>query len=178
MELVKFIVNILCNNTFLTFLSILCTIGSGIGAHRSIKYYKKSKQVIIYTNTNVALLEIEKIEDILIDMLGIANKSIRSSSVDRGINYKNKVQENGEKIKKSINTIRKYMTSKDVEEIEMILNSEQMKVEQYIDSFITGSVLVDEEFVIDEKFNKCQEIFKSINLLVKKKLEEREENLK
>ena len=94
------------------------------------------------------------------------------------MSYENIVSENGEKIKKSINTIRKYVTSEDVEGIEKILNCEDMKVEQYIDSFITGSALVDGKFIVDEQFNKCQEIFKSINLLMKKKLEEREENLK
>ena len=165
MELFKFIV------------SVGCTILSGIGAWKSFKYCKKSKQITIYTNMNVALLEIEKIEDALTDLLKLSNKSNKQRQL-RGMSYENIVSENGEKIKKSINTIRKYVTSEDVEGIEKILNCEDMKVEQYIDSFITGSALVDGKFIVDEQFNKCQEIFKSINLLMKKKLEEREENLK
>ena len=177
MELFKFIGSIAFNNTFLTILSIGCTIFSAIGAWKSFKYYKKSRQITIYTNTNVALLEIEKIQDVLTDMLKLSNKSNKQRQL-RGMSYENIVGENGEKIKKSINIIRKYVTYEDIKEIEKVLNSENMKVEQYIDSFITGSVLVDGKFIVDEQFKKCQEIFKSINLLMKKKLEEREENLK
>ena len=39
----------------LTIVSAICTVVSLIGAYKSIKYYKKSKQLTVYANTNVSL---------------------------------------------------------------------------------------------------------------------------
>lgn len=42
-------------------ISALCTFFSIIGAYKSNAYYKKSKQLSIYANTNVAFIESQKI---------------------------------------------------------------------------------------------------------------------
>ncbi|WP_156922745.1 hypothetical protein [Desulfitobacterium metallireducens] len=44
-----------------------------------------------------------------------------------------------------------------------MLNSQQTKVETYIDSFITGAALVDEKLIIDDDFNTCQQTFCKYN---------------
>lgn len=96
----------------------------------------------------------------------------------RGTNYIREVSQNGESIKASINKIRESLTVEDFKEINDLLNSQQPKVDAYIDSFITGSVLVDENLIIDDDFNKCQQTFCDMQLLIKKKLENISEKLK
>lgn len=150
----------------ITGVSVLCTIFSITGAYKSVVYYKKSKQLTIYSNTNMAYIESQKIISTLTEMLKLAN-NIRK----RGTNYIREVSQNGECIKTSINKIRESLPVDDCKEINELLNSQQIKVDEYINSFITGAVLVDEKFVIDDDFNKCQQAFCDMQLLIKRKLE-------
>lgn len=78
----------------------------------------------------------------------------------------------------AINKIRECLPVEDYKEINELLNSQQPKVEAYIDTFITGAVLVDEKFNISEDFNKCQQTLCNMQLLIKKKLENVSEKLK
>ena len=57
-------------------------------------------------------------------------------------------------------------------EIQNLLNTRELKVEEYIDSFITGEVLVDEKFVSDARFDEFQDRCHKVQLLLKKKLED------
>ncbi len=155
-------------------ISVVCTIFSIIGAYKSNAYFKKSKQLTIYANTNIAYIESQKIIATLTEMLKLANTKI----LTRGINYIKEVSKNGENIKISINKIRESLPVEDFNEINVLLNEQQPKVEEYIDSFLTGAVLSDKKFVIDDDFNKCQQVFCEIQLLLKKKLENIGEKLK
>lgn len=155
------------------YVGIGCTFVSIFGAYRSNAYYKKSKQLTLYANTNIAYIESQKIIATFPEILKLANHTRK-----RGTNYIKEVSEYGEKIKISINKIRENLSVKDFAEINEILNSQQPKVEKYIDSFITGEVLVDEKLIIDDNFNKCQQIFYKIQLLIKEKLENISEKLK
>lgn len=127
----------------------------------------------MYANTNVAFMETQKIMAAFPEILKLANNTRK-----RGTNYVKEVAKHGENIKKSINKIRESLPVEDCKEIQGLLNSRELKVKEYIDSFITGEVLVDEEIVIDDKFNKCQNKFCEMQLLLKKKLEELSEKLK
>lgn len=158
---------------WIAIINVVLTIVSGFGAWKSVAYYKKSKQITIYANTNIAYIECQKIIETFPNMLRLANVRNR-----RGINHINEICQNGQQIKISINKIRENMAVKDFEEIKKILNSDELKVEMYIDSFITGSVLVDNELIIDDKFNLCQEKFYEMQSLIKMKLEDISENLK
>lgn len=157
----------------LTIVSVICTIFSIIGAVRSNMYFKKSRQLTIYANTNVAFMETQKIIATFPELLKLA-----SNIGNRGTNSVKAVAKHGENIKKSINKIRESLSVEDCKEIQDILNTRELKVEEYIDSFITGEVLVDEKFVHDTKFTKCQDKFCDIQLLLKKKLENVSEKLK
>ena len=157
----------------LIFISAICTLFSIRGACKSNAYYKKSKQLTIYANTNIAYIESQKIITTLTEMLKLGNRTKK-----RGINYIKEVSQNGENIKTSINKIRESLPVEDFNEIKKLLNLQQSKVEAYIDSFITGAVLVNEEFVIDDDFNMCQQAFCEMQLLIKKKLENIGEKLK
>lgn len=153
--------------------SAVCTVFSGVGAYKSNAYYKKSKQLTIYANTNIAYIESQKIIATLTEMLKLG-----STTKKRGTNYIKEVSQNGENIKASINKIRESLTVEDFIEINELLNSQQSKIETYIDSFITGAVLVDEKFVVDDNFNICQQTFCDMQLLIKKKIESIGEKLK
>lgn len=157
----------------LIFISVGCTIFSIIGAYKSNAYYKKSKNLTLYANTNIAYIESQKIIATLTELLKLGNIKKK-----RGINYINDISNSGERIKNSINKIRESLAVEDYNEIKALLNNQQQKVEEYIDSFITGAVLVDEIFIIDDNFNMCQQTFCDIQLLIKKKFEMIGEKLK
>lgn len=72
-------------------LSAVCTALSIIGASKSVAYYKKSKQLTIYANTNIVLVEIQKIISTLTELLELANKKI----TPRGRNLVKSVTTNG-----------------------------------------------------------------------------------
>lgn len=154
-------------------ISAVCTLFSIIGAKKSNTYYKKSKQLTIYANTNIAYTESQKIIATLTEILKLAN--IKSK---RGTNYIRSISKYGESIKTSINKIRESLPVEDFNEIKLLLNDQQAKVEEYIDSLITGTVLIDEKLLIDDDFNMCQQIFCEIQVLIKKKLELISEKLK
>ena len=73
----------------LTGLSVLCTSFSILGAYKSNKYYRKSKALTNYANTNIAYIESQKIVSILTEILKLANNSRRQ----RGTNYLKEVSE-------------------------------------------------------------------------------------
>lgn len=154
-------------------ISAICTFFSIIGAYKSNAYYEKSKHLTIYANTNIAYIESQKIIATLTEMLKLG--SIKRK---RGVNYIKEVSRNGESIKTSINKIRESLPVEDFNEIKVLLNGQQVKVEAYIDTFITGAVLIDEKFIIDDNFNKCQQAFCEMQLLLKQKLEKIGEKLK
>ena len=49
-------------DTFLTVINIILTVVSLVGAYKSIKYFRKSKNLTIFAQTNKALIEIQKID--------------------------------------------------------------------------------------------------------------------
>ena len=156
---------------WIDYINIFCTIISIIGAYKSLAYYKKSKHLSIYANTNVAYMEIQKIISVLTEMLKLSNQT-------RGINTKKEVSKKGESIKASINKIREILPANDSKAVDNILHSQEMQVEEYIDSFITGTALIDEKLIIDNNFNKCQQSFRDIQILLKQKLENTADKIK
>lgn len=155
-----------------TLIGAVCTYYSIKAARKSNEYYNKSKQLTIYANTNIAYIESKKIIETLLEITKLGK-------VTRGNSYiNNKVSLYGENIRKSIDKIRESLEVEDFKEINKILNSPQLKIDTYIDSFISGSVIVGERFVVDDKFNKCQQAFYDMQLLIKVKIENVGEKLK
>lgn len=159
-------------DVILTIVSAICTVVSIFGARKSQKYYKKSKQLTVYANTNVSLIEVQKIIATFTEILKVAN----TARQQRGINLSKQLATHGESIRNSINVLREKLSVEDFRLIEDKL-SKEMKVEAYIDSFISGSILDDGKMVIDDKFNRCQQKFYSIQQILKRRLEEIEETL-
>ena len=154
-------------------LSVGSTIFSLIGAYKSNAYYKKSKQLTMYAGTNSAFIESQKIISTMTQMLKLA-----SSNKRRGKDYASEIGLCGESIKTAINRIRETMPVKDFIEINDLLRSQEPRVEEYIDSFITGAVLVEEKLVIGDDFNRCHQIFCDMQLLIRQKIERIAEELK
>lgn len=160
-------------DVILSIVSALCTVVSLIGAYKSIKYYKKSKQLTLYANTNVSLVEVQKIIATFTEILKLAN----TTRPQRGVNLSKQLEAHGETIRESINVLREKLSVEDFRLIEGQLISKEMKVEMYIDSFISGEILDEGKLVIDDRFNRCQQKFYNIQQILKKRLEEVEEKL-
>lgn len=156
-------------------INLFLTIVSGIGAWKSITYYRESKKLTLYANTNIAFVESKNIIANLNEMLKLSNNML---TVRGRKNHIEQVCNCGESIKNSIDKIREIMSVEDYNEIKQLLNSQEIEVEKYINSFITGSILVNEKLVIDDNFNICLQKFYDMQLLIKEKLEDIEEGLK
>lgn len=161
-------------DNFSTLLSFLCTIFSILGAYKSNKYYKKSKALTNYANTNIAYIESQKIVSTLTEILILANSNRRQ----RGTNHLKEVSVCAEKIKDSINKIRDSLPPDACKEIFDLLNSEDNQVERYFDSLIAGTAFPNQEFMLDKQFNICQKAVHDMQLLLKEKLDSTEEKLK
>lgn len=157
----------------LTIISAICTLISVVSAYKSAKYYKKSKQLTIYANTNVAFVETQKIISTLTAILKLSNPVKQQ----RGINLAKQLGTHGESIKSSINTMREKLSVEDFKDVKTKFTSYGLNVESYIDSFISGSVLIENEFAVDGRFHSCQQVFYDIQILLKTKIERIEEKL-
>lgn len=160
-------------DNILTIISAICTLASIIGAHKSVRYYRKSKQLTIYANTNVAFIETQKIISTFTEILKLSNPAKQQ----RGTNLAKQLETHGESIKTFINIMREKLSAEDFNDVKKLFSSHEMQVESYIDSFISGTVLIQGRLEIDEKFNSCQQIFYDIQQLLKKKIETVEKNL-
>lgn len=156
-------------------LGIASTVISIGGAFKSWKYYERSKDVTIYGNTKIALVESEKIITYLNEMLKLSNSRIMKKGVS--ILFK-QVCSYGEEIKKSLDEIRKVMPTKDFKEIEKLLDSQEIEIVKYVSTFIQGTIIVDEKLVIDDNFHLCMKKFSEMHTLIKEKLETQSEKLK
>jgi len=76
-----------------------------------------------------------------------------------------------------MNIIREKLPVEDFREVEKYLSSSVVRVDAYIDSFISGAILTEDKLIIDEKFNQCQQKFYDIQQILKHKLEEVEAKL-
>lgn len=160
-------------DNILTTISAISTVISIAGAFKSIKYYKKSRQLTIYANTNVAFIETQKIILVLTELLKLSN----SVTKQRGLNFVKQVAAHGESIRSSINIMREKLSVEDFEDVQKFLLSPEIQVEIYVDSFISGTVLCEGKFEINEKFNLCQKAFYDIQQLLKIKIEKAEQHL-
>lgn len=159
-------------DTVLTVISVLCTIVSGFGAYKSVKYYNKNKQLTIYAHKNVAYSEIKKVIDTMTEILKLA-----SPQQGRGVNREKEVSRLGLNIRVSLDKIREQLSNENCDSILDILNSN--KVRDYIESLITCPVLPNKNVDIDawKRFRDCETAFYSIQNEIKKKLDESEEKL-
>lgn len=157
-----------------TGIGALCTVASIIGACKSNKYYKMSKNITLFANSNVAYLESQKIIDTFTQLLKLTNPKIPQ----RGTNIPRVVSQYGEDIKTSVSVIKEKLTTDDVEKIEAILQKSTINISRYIDSIIACATLKDGKFVLDDDFNKAQEAFYEVQKYLKSRSEKLEDTIK
>ena len=127
----------------------------------------------MYANASLAYIESQKIQALLIEMVKLS-----TSRKTRGVNIPAQVADNGSQIRDSINKIRDSLSAEDSKDISDMLKSQKIHVEKYIDSFISGTALVDGIVIIDDNFYSCQQVFTDMQLLLKRKMEAMEEKNK
>lgn len=157
----------------MTGINIVCTVVSILGAAKSVLYYKKSKTISIYTNTNSAYLEIKNILNTFNEIL-----SLVSIPQGKGKNKKIEIQKKYMFIKEKMDIIRDNLTAKDNKILNELLNSNKFNLDKYLDSFIVNSNSIDIDNIINDDFYKCQKVFREIQLLMKSNLEKLSEKLK
>lgn len=157
----------------MTGINIVCTVVSILGAAKSVLYYKKSKTISIYTNTNSAYLEIKNILNTFNEIL-----SLVSIPQGKGKNKKIEIQKKYMFIKEKMDIIRDNLTAKDNKILNELLNSNKFNLDKYLDSFIANSNSIDIDNIINDDFYKCQKVFREIQLLMKSNLEKLSEKLK
>lgn len=64
-------------DTILTAINVLLAIASAFGARKSLKYYRKSKNLSTYTQINKSLIEIQKMLIKLPEALSASSQSLR-----------------------------------------------------------------------------------------------------
>lgn len=161
------------DNNIMTGINIVCTVVSILGAAKSVLYYKKSKTISIYTDTNSAYLEIKNILNTFNEIL-----SLVSIPQGKGKNKRIEIKEKYMFIKERMDIIRYNLTAKDNEILNELLNSNKFNLDKYLDSFIVNYNSIDIDNIINDDFYKCQKVFREIQLLMKSNLEKLSEKLK
>lgn len=144
-----------------------------LAAIKALKYYKKSINISLLVDAKDASFEIQNDITIMIEILKLSNKNI-----SKGKNIAKILSEYGFRLTTSLNKITNLLPSSDVEEISSILSDETFNCKIYINSFIDGTILQNNEFCSDEKFKVCQTRFEQIQTLIKKKIEDKADKLK
>lgn len=121
----------------------------------------------------MVLIETKNIISVFTELLKLSN----SINIQRGINIAKQVATYGENIKTSINIMREKLSVEDFKDVQDFLSSPEMQVEIYVDSLILGTVLSENRFEVDEKFNLCQKKIYDIQQLLKAKIEKVEKNI-
>lgn len=139
-----------------------------------VKYYKKSRNLTVYAQTNKVLSEIEKMQNFMTEIMKVSNQVNRKAT-----NYKKRVSELGGELDACYNNILSELPHDYYHDFYTLRPDSEVKVDlqNYISSLIDGSAVPDEGIDVREhtKYKmtlaKMQEFFKG-------KIMETEETLK
>lgn len=151
-------------------------IGSSIGAYKSFRYFKKSKHITIYAQSNKVVGELGEMLELLPDALAAA-----SSVEKRGFNAENAVSETGTKLAKHLNVIMREIPPEYSTEFRGLQKTNCFDLEQYIHSLIDKSAVIEENGRKTLKrgdFDTALEHLRAMQEFLKKKIAEEEEKLK
>ncbi len=157
----------------LTVINVVLAIISGVGAYRSIKYFRKSRNLAIYAQTNAALTEIQKMLMKLPEALAASNKA----QSQRGFSLSNTLCKIGQELDNSLNEIRANIPRDYLDQFERLQSYAGFNLRKYINSFISGEVITDNE-IDSVQYNHCQERLIVMQAYLKEIVGEMEEKLK
>ena len=161
-------------DAFLTVINIILAILTGKGAYKSWVYYKKSKHIAALTETNKALLEVEKMLSKLPDILEASNKGIKKS---RGFNLVNALKDIGRDLENSLNSIRSNIPIEYIKEFNDIKSDRKFDLQKYISSLQSGKVIVDDSINLSD-YDLCHDRLEQLQEFIKTIIAETENELK
>lgn len=156
-------------------LNVIITICSGIGAYKSFRYFNKSKYITIYAQTNQALNEISE----MLDSLPKALSTVTTKN--KGVNLEYYIQGVGRNLADHLNNVMGAIPSTFSSEFRRLQKTKGFILSGYINSFIDGSALVEEngrKTLNRKSFDACQECLRSMQEFLKRKIEDEAEKLK
>ncbi len=156
-------------------INILITIASGIGAYNSIRYFKKSRHITIYAQTNKALGEIDEMLKRLPEALAAA------STYKKGFSPEITIRKIGTEMADHLNAIMSSLPSSYSDDFRVIQKTESFDLSQYINSLIDGTAIKDDndrKTLGRDSFDACQECLREMQEFLKKRIAEEEEKLK
>ena len=85
----------------LTVINVILAVVSGVGAFNSLKYFRKSRNLTIFAQTNKALIEIQKMVSKLPEALSAPNKRGK-----KGFSLQNTLCNIGQELNSSLNEMK------------------------------------------------------------------------
>ena len=92
----------------LTIINVILAVVSGVGAYKSLKYFRKSHNLTIYAQTNKALIEIQKMLRKLPEALSASSMGMRGK---KGFSMLNTLGNIGRELNSSLIEIRSSLPS-------------------------------------------------------------------
>ena len=161
-------------DTFLTVINIILTVVSLVGAYKSIKYFRKSKNLTIFAQTNKALIEIQKMLIKLPEALTASNKS---SCGKKGFSLRNTLCDIGKELNTSLTEIGSNIPANYSDELRKLQNIDSFNLQNYINSLISGEA-IQGNIIDGNTYNICQERLAEMRDYLKRLVEETEEKLR
>ena len=158
----------------LTIINVILAIISGIGAYNSVKYFRKSKNLTIFAQTNKALVEVQKMLIKLPEALSSSNSSRRGK---KGLSLHNALCDIGQELNVNLTEINSNIPAEYSGELRQLQNKDGFNLQTYINSYISGDAVKDNG-IYSEDFNSCQAKLLEIQDYLKKVALETEEKLK
>ena len=162
-------------DTIILVANIIITIVSGIGAYKSFRYFKKSKFITIYAQTNQALNELGEMLKMIPEALAA------TTNHQRGFSVENAIRNIGTQLSGHLNEIMSALPTEYSEEFQKLQQAESFSLERYINSYIDGTAIIVEnerKTLQRSSFDKCQERLRAMQAFLKQKIAEEEEKLK
>lgn len=156
-------------------INILITIVSCVGACKSVRYFKKSKHITIYAQTNQALNKLGEMLKILPEALAA------TTNPKRGFSVENAIRDFGTKLSDGLNEIMSAIPTEYSTEFQKLQKNNSFILEQYINSFIDGTAIEEEnerKTLKRASFDTCQERLRAMQTFLKQKIADEEEKLK
>ena len=162
-------------DTIILIANIIITIVSGIGAYKSFRYFKKSKHITIYAQTNQALNELGEMLKMLPEALAA------TTNLKRGFSVENAIRDIGTRLSGHLNEIISAIPTEYSIDFQKLQKTDTFTLEQYINSYIDGTAISEEngrKTLQRASFDTCQERLRAMQAFLKQKISEEEEKLK
>lgn len=159
----------------LTIVNVILVFVSGVGAWKSIKYYKKNKELMIYTQTADVIEEVNEMLSILLRALEIANQKVNKRG--RGTNYNKELLNCGKELIVHYQEIEKSIPTRYYSDLNEMLNRDGFHFVKYLNSYISGEAMKEKGLDHDD-YAKCQERLYELQRFLRGERDNIEEKLK